>query len=252
MDKLKDLGLEPEEANFMLSELGMERGVSGASAPAPQGFEVRYDGAPEDCTNDCILKWHNESGLDAESLVAVQIEDASESSEVGRRQPSILCTYERHADAEKAVVALQDSVLVSASGKKSTVTASMSPPPDASGSPTSRGLAESSTAAAGRGPFKHPMPLTSPTGSAKLEIAEAPTPTAASPKSLGRDIRPKPLERSPESPHSESGASVLSKSFSPQGSRVWAASRAGLGRAHKNPEKGGALGCREQEAEGLP
>ncbi|CAE7828889.1 unnamed protein product [Symbiodinium sp. CCMP2456] len=203
MDKLKDLGLEPEEANFVLSELGLERGVSGASASAPQGIEVRYDGVPEDCTNDCILKWHSESGLEAESLVAVQIEDASESSEGGRRQPSILCTYERHADAEKAVVALQDSVLVSASGKKSIVTASMSPPPDASGSPT---------AAVGRGHFKPPKPLTSPTGSAKLEIAEAPTPTAASLKSLG----PKPLARLPESPHSESGASVLSKRFSPK------------------------------------
>jgi len=214
MAKLKDLGLEPEEATFVLSELGLEREVSGASG---QGFEVRYDGVPDDCTSDCILKWHSESGLEADSLVAVQIEDGSSSPSEGRRQPSILCTYERHADAEKAVVALQDSVLVSASGKKSTITASMCPPADTSGSPTSRAMAESSTAAAaGRGHFKHPKPLTSPTGSAKLEIVDAPTPTAASPNSLGRDIRPKPLERSPESPHSE--ASMLSKSFSPKAS----------------------------------
>ncbi|CAE7752086.1 unnamed protein product [Symbiodinium sp. CCMP2592] len=179
MDKLKDLGLEPEEANFVLSELGLEREVSGASGC--QGFEVRYDGVPDDCTSDCILKWHSESGLEADSLVAVQIEEGSSSPSEGRRQPSILCTYERHADAEKAVVALQDSVLVSASGKKSVVTASMSPPADTSGSPPSRGVAES----------KHPKPLTSPTGSAKLEMVEAPTPTAASPKSLGslRDFK---------------------------------------------------------------
>ena len=124
MDKLKGMGLEVEEARFVLSEF---TGLSHATeAQETAGHEVRFLGVPEDCTSESIMQWHSESGLSAESLVAVQIND-ERPAQGERRRSSIVCTYSQPSDAEKAFMTLQDSTLVSPSGKSSRVSATLVP-----------------------------------------------------------------------------------------------------------------------------
>ncbi|CAE7471430.1 unnamed protein product, partial [Symbiodinium natans] len=114
MEKLRHLGLQPEEANFVLSELEL----SDAGA-AREVREVLFDGTPEDCTSECIMRWHRESGLGADSLIAVQIQPGFDSEGHAQSSGSVVCTYDKRADAEEAVMTLQDTVLTSASGKQS-------------------------------------------------------------------------------------------------------------------------------------
>ena len=120
MEKLRHLGLQPEEANFVLSELEL----SDAGA-AREVREVLFDGTPEDCTSECIMRWHRESGLGADSLIAVQIQPGFDSEGHAQSSGSVVCTYDKRADAEEAVMTLQDTVLTSASGKQSRVQAKL-------------------------------------------------------------------------------------------------------------------------------
>mmetsp|Transcript_40912 Transcript_40912/g.95029 ORF Transcript_40912/g.95029 Transcript_40912/m.95029 type:complete len:738 (+) Transcript_40912:41-2254(+) len=126
---LQSVQLEPEEARFVMSELSQSgTGISGKTGI---GHEVVFQGAPEDCTSECVSRWHEESGLSLDSLIAVDFkrvtQNRGEEGEAGRpgSVSRIHCTYGKESDAKMAVRTLQDSVLTSQSGKQSRVRVSL-------------------------------------------------------------------------------------------------------------------------------
>ncbi|CAJ1377431.1 unnamed protein product [Effrenium voratum] len=104
MDRLKDQGLEPMEATFVLSETFAS--LDGTFTD----FESLFENAPEDCTSENVAQWHRQHGI--QSLVSVDIQP-----DAVRRRSSLRCRYQDPQEAQEALQLLQDTVVTSEGGQ---------------------------------------------------------------------------------------------------------------------------------------
>ncbi|CAJ1342423.1 unnamed protein product [Effrenium voratum] len=106
MDRLKDQGLEPMEATFVLSETFAS--LDGTFTDFAES--LLFENAPEDCTSENVAQWHRQHGI--QSLVSVDIQP-----DAVRRRSSLRCRYQDPQEAQEALQLLQDTVVTSEGGQ---------------------------------------------------------------------------------------------------------------------------------------